>query len=361
MADPPETLSLLGYTPHGQHGFALPFFASNDLPNTWYIANCSVSTDHLGTIVGFEAIRIAPSCRLPSTDVRHVKVGDPWCDVFLWNSEVYVGRPRELWTALRTEMSQLRKRAPLTLLDLALFAEHSIAPSLIQNAFEYVDKLAGAKHALAWRRDLLLRPFLVRLIQRRIFAGEIKAPMKAARQTEIFEIGASAYCVQIPEEVVKAAESSSVLDGVLAEFQEFAAILSINIIVLPHVDAGSGRKEDILIFLCNGDGKLFQNSPSSMSVPTLEGTGRSALYSIVDLRETKRFSSDSPHYGPVIHIADFSCDTRDLRRYRMTLFVTTDSTVIQMIGTPSSQQTRIQHRLNAEGLTLLSRLARQSN
>jgi hypothetical protein len=55
MSDPVSSeLFLAGYVQLTRRGFALPCFAANPRPNTWYTATCSVDGDHTGQITGFE-------------------------------------------------------------------------------------------------------------------------------------------------------------------------------------------------------------------------------------------------------------------------------------------------------------------
>src|ERR1700722_18928157 len=118
----PAVLNLSGYVALGQNGFALPCFASGDKSNTWYVANCSIPRDHIGIVTAFKAFRSDEIVLLPGHQVRRVQVGDPWCDVFLWQGEVFVGRPSELWSLLEQQRPAIVAEAPISLLDLALFS-----------------------------------------------------------------------------------------------------------------------------------------------------------------------------------------------------------------------------------------------
>lgn len=146
-----ESLLLIGYVPLQPWGWALPCFGSRAGSNRICIARCSIGGDHLGVIADFEDLQALDPIRLPSNLYRSVEIGSPWIDVFLWDGVAHVGDPQTLWTSLRSELDDIARRAPLTVVDLAMdVARPSERRDLIQSARTWIEDRHGADHAEHW-------------------------------------------------------------------------------------------------------------------------------------------------------------------------------------------------------------------
>ena len=158
-------LKLVGYVSHLTHGFVLPLFGQYDRANTLYIADCSPSGDHEGTISRFDTYEPVEHAWLPIERPDPVRVGDAWLDVFLWNDQVYVGDARTLWAQLAPIRADLEHLAPLSLFDAAMHAASPERDRLAPVGMKFVTSRFGTNQANQWREGVLRRHVTV-LIRR---------------------------------------------------------------------------------------------------------------------------------------------------------------------------------------------------
>ncbi|MBR0911499.1 hypothetical protein [Bradyrhizobium japonicum] len=151
------TLKLVGYASHTTHGFTLPLFGRYDRANTLYVAACSPSGDHDGTISRFDAYEPGGHAWLSVERPDPVRIGDAWLDVFLWNDQVYIGDAQTLWTQLAPIRAELEQLAPLSLLDAAMHAASPERDRLAPIAMSYVTNRFGVDRANQWREGTLRR------------------------------------------------------------------------------------------------------------------------------------------------------------------------------------------------------------
>ena len=170
VTDEHLSLRLIGWYGSTGHGFSVPLFGQIEGANTLYIARCSISGDHQGTIAEFEPVDVGGYERLPVDGSILLAVGEPWHDVFVWNGISYVGTPEELWQELQPYHSDLVEKAPLSFLDLALYADRAEVQQLAPLAFAYVDDCFDRVMAQRWRMQLLRQWLETEL--RRTLAGD---------------------------------------------------------------------------------------------------------------------------------------------------------------------------------------------
>jgi hypothetical protein len=162
----PGTLLLAGYVPPFAEGFALPCYATGPQANSWYVAICSVDGDHEGGITGFEIFDVEGVLPLPEELRQSVSVGDPWQDVFLWAGRPHVGAPSSILQELDADLEAVAAEAPISLLDLTLFAGDIDIRPFVRGAFDHIDERPGRAMADNWFRETLIRG-QTRLIVRR--------------------------------------------------------------------------------------------------------------------------------------------------------------------------------------------------
>ena len=167
MTDENLRLQLIGWYGSEGYGFSVPLFGQSERANTLYTARCSTSGDHRGTIVGFEPVDVHDYNRAPAGESISLEVGDPWHDVFVWNGIGYVGTPDALWVELEPFHRDLGERAPLSFLDLALYADRADVQRLAPLAFAYVHDRFDRAMAQRWRRQFL-RQWLETEIRRKL-------------------------------------------------------------------------------------------------------------------------------------------------------------------------------------------------
>ena len=162
-------LSLLGWYGSEGDGYSIPLFGQSEGANTVCTARCSISGDHGSTIAEFEPVDVNDYSRLPPGESIALGVGDLWHDVFVWNGVGHIGTPAELWTALEPFYGELAERAPLSFLDLALYADREEVLEIGPLALAYVDKGFDRRTAQGWRRQLL-RQWLEAELRRKLAA-----------------------------------------------------------------------------------------------------------------------------------------------------------------------------------------------
>jgi phytoene synthase len=189
--------------PLTSNGFALPCFRKSLRPNIWYLATCSVPGDHQGTIEAFEPFSSDDIQPISRRRVQDLKVGDPWHDVFLYNSVYFIGRPKELWKKIDPIRDAIRHEAPLSLLDLAIAADTVEQNQLAANAFSYLEKRFGPEKARTWRRDILVRQSVILGFRRVIVMHQIPISLDHARDLEIDELSDGSYEVRLPDQMLE--------------------------------------------------------------------------------------------------------------------------------------------------------------
>lgn len=224
----PPALRLCGYAKLGRTGFALPCYASGVSPNTWYTATCSVAGDHAGHVTRFDAFSGQDVVRLPEELTRTVGVGDPWCDVFLWKDEPFVGRPSEIWAQLERHVSEIQIEAPVSLLDLALYGKEDAVVGLAKLAYSFVQRQFGSDRAAQWRQRLLLRPMVIRSIQRLVQVDKLSLSMIDARGVDVTEEG-NVCRVELSPEIAKKIVEGGHVDEVFDEVHRLAAGLALDL------------------------------------------------------------------------------------------------------------------------------------
>jgi hypothetical protein len=227
----PTELTLIGYVPLTQRGFALPCFATSPRSNVWYTAICSVDADHAGKIIGFEVFESNDILRLTSELRCAVRVGSAWKDVFLWRETVFVGTPREIWDALGGERHEMLLAVPLTGLDLALAIPDENVTPLIGSALEFMRGRFGAERAEAWRSGTLARQQLLiglRRLVRELGLGH--EALAAIGNLEIVPIQANQLSVRLPSKIVeqfsKLSRSDRLTNRIRETFEKLGLVVS---------------------------------------------------------------------------------------------------------------------------------------
>ena len=152
-------LHLIGWYGSEGHGYSIPLFGQTEGANTMLIARCSDSGDHRGTIADFEPVDVSQYTRLPSDRAKSLAIGDPWHDVFVWNSVGYVGTPDVLWRELEEHHREIAGLAPISFLELALNADREEVPELCRMAFDFVQNRFDKGIARRWRMQFLRQWF----------------------------------------------------------------------------------------------------------------------------------------------------------------------------------------------------------
>lgn len=159
----PESLLLAGYMPLKRTGFALPCYGTSRQSNVWYTARASISGDHFSKIAGFDLFPDADVTLLPADDVRAVRTGAPWQDVFLVDGDPFVGTPAEVWTGLEGRHDVLAEQSPLSTVDLALDLPSVDRAGLIHRARSFLTARRSPSTAAAWNSSTLISATLVRI------------------------------------------------------------------------------------------------------------------------------------------------------------------------------------------------------
>lgn len=223
-------LSVVGYVPLKDRGFALPCFASGPRPNTWYTAVCSVDGDHGGSIVGFETFESEDICELPTDLQVRASVGDRWLDVFLWDGAIFVGLAEAVWNSVSSLHDTIAEAAPLTLLDLALVADRENAWKLVDVAFEFISARFGEEKASTWRRDTLVRQqALILLRQIAVDAGMAAEEVSDLNQIEINETDAGQFSIGLPDWATSTFEKEGCIERAEAGLVELGETLQVKI------------------------------------------------------------------------------------------------------------------------------------
>lgn len=216
-------LRLVGYYRCAGHGFAMPLYGQSEGANTLYIARCSISGDHHGTIEAFEPVDVDNHRRLPHGESIAVEVGELWRDVFLWNDAAYVGTPEQLWAELTPFHPDVEARAPLSLLDLAIHAGRGEVAALAPTALAFLQQRYDNTRARSWRRQLLRQQAEVAL--RRALADQ-HLDDALFQGLSLMEIRPDVLALQLPDALAAATSlSNEAVDVGIGWVTQLAALL----------------------------------------------------------------------------------------------------------------------------------------
>jgi hypothetical protein len=195
-------LSLIGYEKLTDHGLALPIYGRSQTANVFYTARPSAPGDPQTLVAGFDVYEADKPVWLPSHQMREVRVGERWVEVFLWDDTTYVGVGREVWDALADVRATIGEHAPLSLLALAEGVSGIATHRLAQKAFAWLRKRHGRKKALAWRDDTYLRRVAIRSLRGQFDAAENKPqPRSAIAELTIRHDADNSISLILPDEL----------------------------------------------------------------------------------------------------------------------------------------------------------------
>jgi len=204
---------LAGYSALTAHGFALPCYTSQAGANAWYAAVSVIDGDRAATIAGFELLEDEPIAEIPAEMQTAVEVGDAWRDVFLWNGLVHVGTPSQIFESLAGDLSDLRRKAPLSLLDLALATPSADTLDETAAAMTFVTERYGATKAERWFRNVLVRSQITLALRRADVSGSLAdLPPDSFRKVEPAFSSDDAFVVRLPSEIDDRLRASGLLD-----------------------------------------------------------------------------------------------------------------------------------------------------
>ena len=241
MTDEHLNLRLIGWYGSEGHGFSVPLFGQSEGANTLYTARCSISGDHRSTIAGFEPVDVYEYDRLPVGESISLVVGDPWHDVFVWNGIGYVGTPDALWTELEPFHIDLAERAPLSFLDLALYADRAEVQRLAPLAFAYVDERFDRAMAQRWRKQFV-RQWLETEIRRKL-AG-CRFDEEAFRSVAVEENAPDALTAVPPAPLLRTLIDTGAVGQVTEGLVSLAGTLGADI-TLPDASRGDATASDV--------------------------------------------------------------------------------------------------------------------
>jgi hypothetical protein len=265
-------LKLVGYYRCAGHGFAMPLYGTAEGANNVFLARCSTTGDHQGTITGFDAVGVDDQRRLPPGESIDVEVGEPWRDVFLWNDAIFVGTPDQIWAELTSFHSDLEARAPLSLLDLALQARRPEAGRLAPVAMGFVVERFGSPQATGWRRQFLRQRIELGLRNALVGATLPDSEFRAVNLTELTDGLRLDLPTAIAGALRESVEGRKAIDAVAA----LAALLGATL--MPRRDISSLEQQDAL----EGDPK-----PAPIVEPSSPREERSDVTPIVPEPVTK--------------------------------------------------------------------------
>jgi hypothetical protein len=236
------TLKLVGYVSHTTHGFVLPLFGRYDRANTLYIADCSPSGDHDGTIARFDAYEPVERAWLPVERPDPVRIGDAWLDVFLWNNQVYMGDAQTLWTQLAPIRAELERLAPLSLLDAAMHAASPERDRLAPIAMTYVTNRFGIDRANQWREGTLRRH--VSVLIRRVAPEFREAPALAehALSSDIRSVQ-----LKLPQSLLGQLRRADALQPLIEDAGRLAASFNLDFKLLDFEARGEPRVSPVVV------------------------------------------------------------------------------------------------------------------
>jgi small GTP-binding protein len=241
-------MRLSGYAAVADHGFALPCFRRGRRDNTWYVAVCSIPGDHAGTITDFEPFADGGVVPLASDLSRDVGRGDPWCDIFLWNGALAVGRPAEIWDTLAEQAEQIARLAPISFLDLAIAADRPERKELTRNAFLILTERYGSVRAVRWRDETFLRHVLLTRLRRFVSAEQM--PEFARQLNAVFLTATDRGQLEVHwPAMLSAIGLDSAATSVVAELNYLTSLISLEVRLGQHLDSGAVKSEEVARFV----------------------------------------------------------------------------------------------------------------
>ncbi|WP_298364746.1 tetratricopeptide repeat protein, partial [Azospirillum sp.] len=223
-------LSLAGYVALTGHGFALPCYRRAKGGNAWYTAECSPPGDHAGTIVFFEIYASQGVVELPPDQQRLVAVGDPWQNVFLWNGQVLVGRPDEVWAATEPFRSEIADAAPLSLLDAAACVDSAERDRLAQASFAFMNDRYGPAKAKDWRDRIYLRGKALLIVRSVLGSLARQDPIRRAlREITVCEVPGGVLQMNLSGRLLAELNSVSDIANILGDLREHTAAFSMDV------------------------------------------------------------------------------------------------------------------------------------
>ena len=233
-------LRLIGWYGSEGHGYSVPLFGQTEGANTLCIARCSVSGDHRGAIADFEPVDVSEYRRLPLGGSIPLAPGDRWHDVFVWDSVGYVGTPDVLWRALEKHHGELAELAPVSFLELALYAGREEVSGLGRLAFDFVDGRFNEQVARRWRRQFV-RQWLETEVRREL--TEYRHEEASYRSVAVEESGTGGLTAILPTAVGTKLREAGALSDVSARFVGLGAALGAEVIPLGGLVAGAAVSE----------------------------------------------------------------------------------------------------------------------
>ena len=218
----------------------MPLFGQSEGANTLYTARCSISGDHRGTIADFEPVDVHDYERVPADESVSLAIGDPWHDVFVWNGIGYVGTPDALWAELEPFHRDLGERAPVSFLDLALYADRAEMLRYAAFAFAYVHDSFDRVTAQRWRRQFL-RQWLETEMRRTLAGSRIND--EAFRSVTMEERAPDTLTAVMPAPLLSTLIDAGVIGEVSKRLAGLAGALGADIILpdASDVEATAGE------------------------------------------------------------------------------------------------------------------------
>ena len=151
---------------------------------------------------------------LPESMIRPTRIGDPWVDVFLWGSDVFVGTPVELWDKLADRNAELSKNAPLTLLDVATCVKTANRADLVRSAFAFMKRRFGLSKALIWRRETYLGGELRKHLWAALNPAPFSTIARSIYEAEVNERSDRVVALTVPRAILEA-DKATPLNGLI--------------------------------------------------------------------------------------------------------------------------------------------------
>ncbi|WP_162913403.1 hypothetical protein [Rhodospirillaceae bacterium SYSU D60014] len=280
---------------------------------------------------------------------RRIQIGDSWCDVFLWNGEHHVGEPGELWEILADVRGEIAAHAPISLLDLALFAGAGDWQSLARNAFSYIQGRFGDEKARLWRSDTFIRKFVILHLRRLIQAGDLAVPFKMAQAVEIDDRSDGTLSIETPEPLINELVSTGRADQILRELQTVADPFSLTVEMFADTDlptaplvtapstegpddrvdtVGGFNRPDILIVVL---GKRAEEIARHLGPPEWVpawSTGQAPGRYAVKHFPARRYPRTASLGEATIHIVHGGADLPQLNRYGVLIAIVDDEYLV---------------------------------
>lgn len=367
MTDESNKLKLIGYCRCAGHGFAVPLYGMAEGANNVFLATCSTSGDHSGTVVAFVPVEADDQRRLPPGESVDVEIGEVWRDVFLWNEAVFVGTPGAIWAEISTFYSDLEARAPLSLLDLAVQASRPEVKQIAPVAMSFVAKRFGQPQAMGWRRQFL-RQRAERSLRRAL--SEAKLPDAEYHSVELEEDG-DGLRLKVSTAIAEALEASENGPRTLEGLTELGALLDVKVappdgVSLQMINSLFGDDPPVpSVPIAStgdlGDGKLIAEAPDKriegIRTPgsiTLLSLGRRARIITNQLRSARNRDVGS-HADDIDFLTTDTANTLDTQaRNPETLIVVIDDDYIDQGRLPRELEQMMADEARRGSLVLLA-------